>query len=53
MDAEEDNSWQLNLNSPTQEEKMVVELNSNLMNTTQSLQAELQIFKDDNMNERK
>ena len=39
--------------SPTQEEELVVELNSNLMKMIQSLQEDLQRFKDDNMNERK
>ena len=32
---------------------MVVELNSDIMKTIQSLQADLQSFKDDNLNERK
>ena len=32
---------------------MVVELNSNILKTIKSLQADLQSFKDDNMNERK
>ena len=41
------------MNSPTWEEQLVVELNYDLMKTIQSLQEELQIFKDGNMNERK
>ena len=41
------------MNSPTQEEELMVELNSALMKTIQSLQADLQIFKGDNMNERR
>ena len=53
MNTKEDNSWQRNLNSPTQEEELVVELNSNLMKTIHSLQEDLQSFKYDNMNERK
>ena len=53
MDAEKENNRQWNLNSPTREEELVVELNSDLMKTIQSLQVDLQIFKYDNMNERK
>ena len=53
MDVEEDNSQQGNLNSPTQEEELVVELKTDLTKTTQSLKVDLQSFKDDNMNERK
>ena len=40
------------MNSPTREEELVVELNSDLMKNIQSLQADLQRFKYDNMNER-
>ena len=50
MNTEEDNIRQGNLNSPTWEEELVVELNFDLMKTIQSLQADLQTFKDDNMN---
>ena len=53
METKEDNNRQGNLNSPTQEEELVVELNFDLMNTMQSLQVDIQIFKDDNMNERR
>ena len=53
MNIEEDNSRQGNMNSPTREEELIVELNSDLMKTIQSLQANLQSFKYDNMNERK
>ena len=53
MNSEEDDSRQGNLNTPTEEEKMVVELNFDIMKTIQSLQANLQSFRDDNMNERK
>ena len=52
MDIEENNSQQGNLNSPTREEELMVELNFNLMKTIQSLQVYLHISKDDNMNER-
>ena len=41
------------MNSPTREEELVVELNSDLMKTIQILQAYLQRFKYDNINERK
>ena len=53
MNTEEDNNRQGNLNTPTQEAKMVVELNYDILKTIQSLLAELQSFKDNNMNERK
>ena len=41
------------MNSPTREEELVVELNSDLVKTIESMQAYLQSFKDDKMNERK
>ena len=53
MNTEEDNNRQGKLNTPTREEELVVELNSNISKTIQSLQVDLQSFKDDNMNERK
>ena len=53
MNAKEDNSWQGKLNTPTQEAELVVELNYDIMKTIQSLQTYLQIFRDDNINERK
>ena len=53
MNIVEDNSRQLKLNIPTQESELVVELNYDIMKTIQSLQAYLQSFRDDNMNERK
>ena len=40
------------MNTPTQEQELVVELNSDILKTIQSLQAGLQSFKYDNMNER-
>ena len=52
MNTEDDNSRQGNMNSSTQKE-LVVELNSETLKTIQSLQVDLQSFKDDNMNERK
>ena len=53
MDTEENNSQEGNLNSPTWEQELIVELNSNLMKTIQSLQGYLQSFRDDIMNERR
>ena len=53
MNTEEDNSRQGKLNTPTQEVELVVELNSDIMKTIQILQANLQTFRDDNLNERK
>ena len=37
MNAEEDNSWQGKLNTPTKEFEMVVELNYDIMKTTKIL----------------
>ena len=51
MKMEEDNKRQGKLKSPTREEELVVELNSNILKTIQSMQADLQIFKDDSMHE--
>ena len=53
MNIEEDNNRQGKLNTPTQEAELVVELNSDILKIIQSLQEELQNFKDDNLNERK
>ena len=53
MNTKEDNSWKGNLNTPTKEAELVVELNYDIMKTIQSLQANLQSFRDYNMNERK
>ena len=53
MNIEQDNNWQGKLNTPTQEAKLVVELNFDILKTIQSLQVDLQSFKDDNLNERK
>ena len=41
------------MNTTTQEEELMVELNPDIMKTIQSLQADLKIFRDDNINERK
>ena len=53
MNIEEDTSWQGKLNTPTQEAELVVELNSDILKTIQSIQEDLQSFIDDNMHERK
>ena len=53
MNTEGDNTWQVNMNTPTWEGELMVELNSDILKTIQRLQADLQSFKDDNMNERK
>ena len=53
MNIEKYKNRQGKLNTPTQEANMVVELNYDIMKTVQSLQEELQSFRDDNMNERK
>ena len=51
MNTEEDNSRQGKSNTPTQEAELVVELNSEIMKTIQSLQADLHSFRDDNLND--
>ena len=53
MNIEEDNSQQGKMNTPTQESNLVVELNSDILNTIHSPQAELQSFRKDILNERK
>ena len=53
MNTEEHNSRQGKLNTPTQEAELVVELNFDIVKTIQSLPADLQSFRDDNLNERK
>ena len=41
------------MDTPTPGGELVVELNSDILNTIHSLQAELRSFKEDNLNERK
>ena len=54
MNTEEDNNQKGKLNTLTwEEEELVVELNSDILKTIQSLQADLHSLKDDNMNARK
>ena len=52
MNTKEYNNRQGKLNTPTWEE-LVVELNSAILKTIQSIKVDLQSFKDDNMNKRK
>ena len=52
MNTKEENNWIGKLNTATQEEQLVEELNSDILKKIQSLQACLQSFKDDNLNER-
>ena len=51
MNMEREINRQGTLNTPTWEEELVVELNYDILKTIQSLEADLQIFKYDNMNE--
>ena len=53
MNTEEENSRQGKMTTPTLEAKLVVELNSDVLKTLHGLQAELKIFREDSMNERK
>ena len=53
MNTKEDNNRKGKMNTPTQEAELVVELNSDILKTIHSLQAELQIFREDSLNERK
>ena len=53
MKIEEDNSQQGKMNTPTLEEVLVVESNSDILKTIHNLQAELQSFREDSLNERK
>ena len=51
MNMEWDINRQGTLNTSTREEELVVELNYDILKTIQSLEADLHIFKYDNMNE--
>ena len=53
MNTEEDNSGQGKMNTPTPKEELVVEMNSDILKTIHSLQAELWNLKEDILNERK
>ena len=53
MNTKEDNSRQGRMNTPTPEAKLEVELNSDILKTIHSLQAELWSLREDSLNERK
>ena len=53
MNTEEENSRKGKMTTPTLEAELVVELNSDVLKTLQSLQAELKNFREDILNERK
>ena len=53
MNTEEDNNWKGKMNTPTWEEELVVELNSDILKIIEGMQEDLHSFKDDNINERK
>ena len=53
MNTEENDNRHGKMNTPTQEAKLVVELNSDILKTIHSLQAELHNFREDSLNERK
>ena len=52
MNTEEEKSWQEEMTTPTVEVNLVVELNSDVLKTLHSLQAELKTFKEYSLNER-
>ena len=51
MNAEGENSRQEEMTTPTPEVNLVVELNSDVLKTLQSLQYELKFFREDSLNE--
>ena len=53
MNTEEENSHQGKMTTLTSEAELVVELNSDVLKTLHSLQAELKSFREDILNERK
>ena len=53
MNIEEDNNRKGRMNTPTPEGELVVELNSDILKTIHSVQAELWSLKEDSLNERK
>ena len=53
MNTEKENSHQEEMTTPTPEVNFLVKLNSNVLKTLHSLQAELKRFKEDSLNERK
>ena len=53
MNTEEENSRKEEMTTPTPEVNLVVELNSDVLKTLHSLQAELKSFREGSLNERK
>ena len=53
MNTEKENSRQGKMTTPTLEAELVVEVNSDVLKTLHSLQAELKSFREYNLNERK
>ena len=53
MNTEEENIRLEEMTTPTPEVNLVVELNSDVLKTLHSLQAELKSFREDSLNERK
>ena len=53
MNTEEENSRQGKMTTPTPVAELVVELNSDFLKTLHILQAELESFREDTLNERK
>ena len=53
MNTEEDNNWKGKMNTPTPEVELVVEMNSYILKTIHSRQAELWSLIEDSLNERK
>ena len=53
MNTEEYNSRQVRMNTPIPEGELVVLLNSDILKTIHSLQAELRSLREDSLNERK
>ena len=53
MNTERENRRQEEMTTPTLEVNLVVELNSDVLKTLHSLQAELKSFREDSLNERK
>ena len=53
INTEEENSRRGKMTMPTPEAELVVELNSDVLKTLHSFQAELKSFREDSLNERK
>ena len=53
MNTKKENNGKEGMTTPTSRVNLVVELNSNVLKTLHSLQAELKSFREDNLNERK